>query len=176
MMARMLSLFLLIIFAGQSWGLAVSPGNDSYRYDGRKVTENTQNRDYDVIQKLSGDGVRQTVGALSDKAQEESFFASVDGFVVPNKTTKEVLTRKAPGRDGGISEQIIERDASGNVISRTHKVTTDGKTVHQHQNNVGKEGGVRQFPDEWTGTKTINAPYENISPKFPPDKVPGGRY
>ncbi|MBX3630971.1 MAG: RHS repeat protein [Nitrosomonas sp.] len=94
---------------------------------------------------------------------------------VQNKTTKEVLTRKSKGSDGGTSQQIIERDAPGNVISRTHKVTTDGKTVHQHQNHVGKEGGIRQFPDEWTGTKTINAPYENISPKFPADKVPNGR-
>ncbi len=94
---------------------------------------------------------------------------------VANKTTNEVLTRKSKGGDGGASQQIIERDASGNVISRTHKVTTDGKTVHQHQNHVGKEGGVRQFPDEWTGTETINAPYENIPPKFPADRVPGGR-
>ena len=92
-----------------------------------------------------------------------------------NVTKKEVLTRKTKGGDGGTSQQIIERDESGNVISRTHKVTTDGKTVHQHQNNVGKEGGVRQFPDEWTGTKTIDAPYDNIPPKFPADRVPGGK-
>lgn len=92
-----------------------------------------------------------------------------------NKTTKEVLTRKSKGGDGGTSQQIIERDASGNVISRTHEVTTDGKTVHQHQNSIGKNGGVRQFPDEWTGTETIDAPYENIPPKFKPDKVPNGR-
>lgn len=114
-----------------------------------------------------GQGIK--VARAADKA-------SGAAAVVANKTTKEVLTRKAPGRDGGISEQIIERDASGNVISRTHKVTTGGKTVHQHQNQIGKEGGVRQFPDEWTGAETIKAPYENIPPKFPADKVPGGRY
>jgi hypothetical protein len=95
--------------------------------------------------------------------------------IVPKGTTKEVLTRKSKGGDGGTSQQIIERDASGNVISRTHKVTADGKTVHQHQNHIGKKGGIRQFSDEWTGSKTINAPYENISPKFKPDRVPGGR-
>jgi|SRR5690554_4916168 len=85
MMARMLSLFLLIIFAGQSWGLAVSPSNDGYRHDGNKVTENTQNLNYDVIQKLSGDGVRQTIGSLSDNAQGESFFAFAGGFDVTKK-------------------------------------------------------------------------------------------
>ncbi|EGM69824.1 hypothetical protein SOHN41_02085 [Shewanella sp. HN-41] len=47
--------------------------------------------------------------------------------------------------------------------------------MHQHQNSIGKNGGVRQFPDEWTGTKTINAPYENIPPKFKADKVANGR-
>ena len=57
--------------------------------------------------------------------------------------------RKSKGGDGGESEQLIERDAAGNTISRTHKVTVEGKTVHQHQNHIGKEGGVRQFPSEW---------------------------
>jgi len=91
-------------------------------------------------------------------------------------STKETITRKTPGADGGKSNQIIERDADGNVISRTHTVTTKEEVVHQHQNQIGENGAVRQFPDEWTGTETINAPYENIPPKFPADKVPGGRY
>jgi len=52
------------------------------------------------------------------------------------------------------------------VISRTHRVEKDGEIVHQHQNHIGKNKGVRQFPDEWTGTKTINAPYENHPPQF----------
>ena len=80
------------------------------------------------------------------------------------KITKEVLERKTPGRDGGSSKQIIER-RDGVANSRTHEVTKDGETVHQHQNHMGKHGGERQFPHEWTGTKTINAPYENIPPK-----------
>jgi hypothetical protein len=89
-------------------------------------------------------------------------------------TTREVLERNAKGADGAASAQVIEREV-GEVISRTHVVTKDGKTIHQHQNSIGKAGGERQFPDEWTGTKTINAPYENIAPKFGPDRVPGGR-
>jgi len=88
--------------------------------------------------------------------------------------TKEVLGRKALGADGAKSAQIIERE-NGKMISRTHEVTKDGKVLHQHQNHTGKYGGERQFPDEWTGTKTINAPYENIPPSFPADRVPGGR-
>jgi hypothetical protein len=55
------------------------------------------------------------------------------------------------------------------MISRTHEVTKDGEVIHQHQNYTGKYGGERQFPDEWTGTKTINAPYENYFPSFGPD-------
>jgi hypothetical protein len=88
--------------------------------------------------------------------------------------TKEVLGRKALGADGAKSVQIIERE-NGKMISRTHEVTKDGKVIHQHQNHTGKHGGERQFPEEWTGTKTINAPYENIPPSFPADRVPGGR-
>jgi len=88
--------------------------------------------------------------------------------------TKEVIARKALGRDGAASRQIIERE-DGTMISRTHEVTKDGEVLHQHQNSTGKYGGERQFPDEWTGTKTTNAPYENYPPSFGPDKVPGGR-
>ena len=79
-MARILSLLLLIIFAGQSWGLVAPSSNDSYWYDGGSDAENTQNRDYDVVQKPSGDGIELTIGDLSDIAQGESFFAFVDGF------------------------------------------------------------------------------------------------
>ncbi|MBX7144588.1 MAG: hypothetical protein K1X79_09075 [Oligoflexia bacterium] len=70
--------------------------------------------------------------------------------------TKEVFQRKAFGSDGGISKQFIERDATGNAISRTHQVTVDGNIVHQHIVHFGKYGGTRTFPDRWTGIKTIN--------------------
>jgi len=49
MMVRMLSFFLLIVFAGQSWGLVGPSSNDSYGFDWGRVTESTQNRDYDVV-------------------------------------------------------------------------------------------------------------------------------
>lgn len=88
--------------------------------------------------------------------------------------TTEVLARKSIGRDGAESVQIIERQGEA-AISRTHSVTKDGEVIHQHQNHVGKSGSERQFPDEWTGTKTIDAPYESRGPSFGPDRVPGGR-
>ena len=69
------------------------------------------------------------------------------------RTTQEVKERKAPGRDGGKSEHIIEKK-DGQTISKTHRVTKDGEVVHQHQDHVGKHGGTRRFPDEWTGTQT----------------------
>ncbi len=78
--------------------------------------------------------------------------------------SEEVIERKTPGLDGGKSQQVIERDPDGNAISRTHTVTKESQIVHQHQNSIGKYGGERQFPDEWTGTETINAPYENRPP------------
>jgi len=74
------------------------------------------------------------------------------------KTTKEIKTRPTKGADGGTSEHIIERDASGDVISMTHRVETDGKVVHQHQDHQGKHGGERRFPDEWVEYPEVNAP------------------
>lgn len=71
--------------------------------------------------------------------------------------TKEIKTRPTKGADGGISEHILERDASGEVISKTHRVTTDGTVVHQHQEHVGKTGAQRSFPDEWVEYPRINA-------------------
>ena len=71
--------------------------------------------------------------------------------------TKEVIERGKPGRDGATSKHIVEK-MDGETISKTHQVTKDGKVMHQHQDHVGKHGGERRFPDEWTGTETINAP------------------
>gem|GEM_PF-4020657 len=84
--------------------------------------------------------------------------------------TYEKVRRKSLGRDGARSEQLIEK-RNGEMNSRTHTVTKDGETLHQHQNHLGKHGGERQLPDEWTGTTTRNAPYENNPPSFGPEKV-----
>ena len=78
-----------------------------------------------------------------------------------------------PGRDGRLSSQIVEREI-GVVISRMHQVTRDGEVAHQHKNQIRENGAVRQFLDEWTGTKTINAPYENHPPSFARDPVRRG--
>ncbi len=116
------------------------------------------------------------VGGSSGRQAAGSAVRAVEGGAAKEsaRITKEVLGRKALGADGAKSTQIIERE-NGKMISRTHEVTKDGKVIHQHQNHTGKHGGERQFPDEWTGTKTIKAPYENIPPSFPADRVPGGR-
>ncbi|MEN9581350.1 MAG: hypothetical protein RJA70_4359 [Pseudomonadota bacterium] len=74
------------------------------------------------------------------------------------ETTTEIKTRPTKGADGGTSEHIIERDASGRVISKTHRVTTGGRVVHQHQDHQGKHGGERRFPDDWVEHPEINAP------------------
>ena len=78
-------------------------------------------------------------------------------------------TPKTLGRDGASSSLILEKDAAGRTVSRTHSVTKDMKTVHQHQEHIGKHGGERRFPDEWTGTPTVNAPLHTLKPpSFPP--------
>jgi len=82
---------------------------------------------------------------------------TVPGFVADmmKATTKEKDTRKNPGKDGATSEHEVERDESGDVISVTHKVTKDGKVIHQHQTHVGSNGTRRQFPDEWVENPNI---------------------
>ncbi|MBL8398577.1 MAG: hypothetical protein JNL84_10625 [Candidatus Accumulibacter sp.] len=120
-----------------------------------------------ILGAIERGGARSVVSTVEKSAAQEAAKGA-------SGITKEVLVRKALGADGAKSVQIIERE-NGKLISRTHEVTKDGKVIHQHQNHIGKRGGERQFPDEWTGTKTINAPYENIPPSFPADRVPGGR-
>jgi hypothetical protein len=73
------------------------------------------------------------------------------------KTKKETKERPTKGGDGGTSEHIIERDESGDAISKTHRVTTGGKVVHQHQDHIGKEGSQLRFPNEWVEYPSINA-------------------
>jgi RHS repeat-associated protein len=80
------------------------------------------------------------------------------GVACDSKTNTETVKRKSFGGDGAESAHEIERDENGNIISTKHIVTKNGKVVHQHQNHIGKNGGNRRFPDEWTGTDTVNAP------------------
>jgi hypothetical protein len=39
-------------------------------------------------------------------------------------TTEQTIPRKSLGGDNSISEHIIERDAEGNALSKTHRVTS----------------------------------------------------
>ena len=65
-----------------------------------------------------------------------------------------VLTRPNPGRDGGISRHILEQ-VEGKTNSVIHQVERAGEIVHQHTTHVGQYGGLRRFPDAWTGILTI---------------------
>lgn len=71
--------------------------------------------------------------------------------------TQIIKTRPEPGADGGISNHIIEQQ-NGETTSVTHQVEVDGQVVHQHQTYIGKYGGQRQFPPEWSQFPDINAP------------------
>jgi hypothetical protein len=125
----------------------------------------------EVLDQAAGLGVEAGavgVGAVAAKGVAKAAVAGA------SKITREVLGRKALGADGAKSVQIIERE-NGKMISRSHVVEKNGEVLHQHQNHQGSHGGERQFPSEWTGTKHVNAPYENIPPSFPQDPVPKGR-
>jgi RHS repeat-associated protein len=76
------------------------------------------------------------------------------GGAAGSSRTIEVITRPYPGRDGGISRQIIER-YSGRVNSVTHQVEVNGRIVHQHQTHIGRYGGRRIFNDAWSPYPTI---------------------
>ena len=71
-------------------------------------------------------------------------------------TTETVVPRANPGKDGGISNHIIEKDASGKTISVTHQVHVNGQLVHQHQEHIGQYGTRRQFPDSWVKHPEVN--------------------
>jgi len=74
-------------------------------------------------------------------------------------------TRQTLGRDGATSSITRQTDGAGRTISQTHTITKDGQVIHQHREHIGKYGGERRFPDEWTGTPTINTPPH--TPKLP---------
>ena len=80
------------------------------------------------------------------------------------QTTKQEKIRKSEGADGSTSKHIIEKDANGKTISKTHQVTnTDGEVIHQHQEHVsqtpaeGQKPTMRRFPDDWIEHKSVNA-------------------
>jgi RHS repeat-associated protein len=66
-------------------------------------------------------------------------------------------TRARPGADSGISKVGIER-LGDDAISQVHRVTVNGKVVHQHQTHIGKYGGQRQFPDDWVQFPSVGSP------------------
>jgi len=82
------SIFFVLLCSCQSWGLVVPVSNDSYRYDGSGITENTQIRDYDVFQKLLGAEVRQPLESLSETFLDRYFFAFPDGLLAAKRGGK----------------------------------------------------------------------------------------
>lgn len=98
---NLISIFFILLCSGQSWGLVVPVSSDSYRYDGSRITENTQIRDYDVFQKLLGAEVRKPLESLSETSLDRYLFAFIDGFDVTNKGGGAVIGRMddltAPG-------------------------------------------------------------------------------
>ncbi len=101
---------------------------------------------------ISGMGILPYVGDLGKVGRLGGKAVRTDAKVA--ELTYEVIHRKVLGADGGISRIIIERQG-GSTISRAHQVFKDGKIIHQHQTHIGKYGGERQFPVEWSLFKTV---------------------
>jgi len=94
MMGRILYCFLLIIFSGQSWVLAVTPEGDNYRYDGSYVATAAQNYDYDAALNLCASGVQHPFESIDIKAQGGSSLALLSDFIVTKGTNPAISTRK----------------------------------------------------------------------------------
>ncbi len=123
----------------------------------RKLKDLGNLKQEEVFEMLGKEWGRAVLTAGMAEAVQGSRAMQASEATVTPKTTKEIITRRKKGADGGTSEHVIERDASGNTISRTHQVTTDGKVVHQHQDHIGQHGSVRRFPDSWVEYPEINA-------------------
>ena len=119
-----------------------------------------------VISPVPGVGQIAKAGVIAGKGAKLADKAS-DTTTGGDTFTKQVIKRNEPGRDGGQSQHVVEK-VNGETNSTTHQVFKDGKTIHQHQDHVGKHGTVRRFSDELTGTKTIAAPKTK-------DTMKGGR-
>jgi hypothetical protein len=111
----------------------------------------------------SGDGSAAGNGSSSGSGSSASP-PSTSGSNSPPPPKTITKTRKSPEKDGGTSTQTINQDDK----SRTHTVRDkNNEIVHQHQDHTGKEGSIRQFPSEWTGTDHVDAPYTNRPPNYP---------
>ena len=98
----------------------------------------------------------QGVAASHQNSPEPEAAAGGAGARQGGGTTETTITRPTPGRDGGVSSHIVEKDASGKTISVTHQVHVNGQLVHQHQTHVGEYGTRRQFPDSWVKHPEVN--------------------
>jgi hypothetical protein len=144
------AVLLIIVLPAAAWAAStlIQPISFSYDPDATATTGSAavsfrSVRIYDPTIQPSG---RDIVVGFGSSAAEDA-----DGV------TQIVKTRPEPGADGGISNHIIEQQ-NGQTTSVTHQVEVDGQVVHQHQTYIGKYGGQRELPPEWSQFPDINAP------------------
>ena len=109
------------------------------------------------------------VGMRNLNSDSETEDTDVNGVEVPqegksseSETTGTSIKRGSQGKDGAESEHIIEKDKDGNTVSKTHRVSKDGKVIHQHQDHVSTQKNpqtgkhnTRQFPDKWASAMIL---------------------
>jgi hypothetical protein len=111
---------------------------------------------YDFARSNDPVSFASTSGEVCGRKGDAAVLAGLLGLTrkAAKNLTKEIKVRPTPGRDGATSTHIIER-VDGQVNSVTHRVTKDGKVLHQHQTHIGKHGTEHRFPDEWIEYPTI---------------------
>jgi RHS repeat-associated protein len=101
-------------------------------------------------------GAGETLEGGAAAASTAEGEAAATSEAVEGAETREVVkTRPNPGRDGGTSRHIIEKEADGTTRSVTHQVEKNGEILHQHQTHIGKYGSQRRFPDAWIKYPTV---------------------
>ena len=148
--------------------IATTPGHPFYTVE-RGWVEAAQLRSGDhVPSATSGSGVVASVtwvrgpDSMYDLtvADVHTFFVGDGGWLVHNCSapvtpwTYKRHFRKTLGPDGGRSRIIKER-FRGETSAIIHRVKRGKELVHQHVIHIGRYGGRRVFPDEWTGIPTV---------------------
>ena len=102
------------------------------------------------------EGTEATTATTDATVDATTDATSNSNNIVDKSTTFDKDVRTTKGADGSTSEHLIEKDANGNTISKTHQVTDpDGNVIQQHQSHIpqnlppGVKGVPRQFPNEW---------------------------
>lgn len=167
MIARFLSLALLIIFSIPSWGLVATQQYESYQYDGSYITESTKNYNYGIVKKLLSERAQKTLESLSETPLDRPFFALLGDFVATKSVKSSLSTlhtrgTKIPG--GRKIEDTLAgsnkiKNSNGDIFKRVDFAPSkphNGLSPHTHPNfrNQLPDGAIRSGVSRNAGSVT----------------------